>query len=174
MDTWQAINSIRVVRKFAGRPLAPEHLERILKAATPGRELEERAASGRLSLSRIVVGCVTLLASARTLSISPGPLPRIALVTPDPTRDRHGLSLMWDLGRASQNMVLAAWQLGIGSVPATVFNDDLANRLLGLPAGQHCEFILSFGYPADPLVLTAPNRHGGRRPLAEVVHAEHW
>jgi nitroreductase len=34
-------------------------------------------------------------------------------------------------------MVLAAWELGIGSVPATVFEDDLIRRLLGLPAGQH-------------------------------------
>jgi len=173
MDTWQAINSIRVVRKFAGRPLAPEHLERILNA---GR----RAGSSKNEqLWTFVVvqdrGRLRDLAGvgpyAQHLA---GAAAGIALVTPDPTRDRHGLSLMWDLGRASQNMVLAAWQLGIGSVPATVFNDDLANRLLGLPAGQHCEFILSFGYPADPLVLTAPNRHGGRRPLAEVVHAEHW
>ena len=81
---------------------------------------------------------------------------------------------MWDLGRASQNMVLAAWELGIGSVPATVFNDDLTNRLLGLPPDQHCEFVLSFGYPADPAILTAPNRPGGRRPLAEVVRPDHW
>ncbi len=26
---------------------------------------------------------------------------------------------------------------------------------------MHCEFILSFGYPADPAVLNAPNRSGG-------------
>jgi nitroreductase len=173
MDTWQAINSIRVVRKFAGRPLAPEHLERILNA---GR----RAASSKNEQLWTFVVVQDRDRLRDLVGVGPyaqhlaGAAAGIALVTPDPTRDRHGLSLMWDLGRASQNMVLAAWQLGIGSVPATVFNDDLANRLLGMPAGQHCEFILSFGYPADPLVLTAPNRHGGRRPLAEVVHAEHW
>ena len=81
---------------------------------------------------------------------------------------------MWDIGRAAQNMVLAAWELGIGSVPATVYDHDLAHRLLGLPADRRCDFLLSFGYPADPQLLTEPNRSGGRLALEEVVHREHW
>ena len=32
MDTWQAINSVRVVREFTDRPLVPDHLTRILNA----------------------------------------------------------------------------------------------------------------------------------------------
>ena len=32
MSVWEAISSRRVVRQFADRPLAPEHLERILLA----------------------------------------------------------------------------------------------------------------------------------------------
>ena len=65
-------------------------------------------------------------------------------------------------------------ELGIGSVPATVYDLALASRLLGLPAGQKCDFILSFGHPADAAVLTSPNRAGGRRPLGEIVHFERW
>jgi nitroreductase len=173
MDTWQAIDSIRVVRKFAERPLAAEHLERILNA---GR----RAGSSKNEQAWTFIAVQDRARLRELARVGPyaghlaGAAAGIALVTPDPTRDRHGLSLMWDLGRASQNMVLAAWELGIGSVPATVFEDDLTRRLLGLPAGQHCEFLLSFGYPADPSMLTAPNRPGGRRVLAEVVHADHW
>ncbi len=30
-------------------------------------------------------------------------------------------------------MMLAAWELGVGSVPATVYEHDLARRLLGYP-----------------------------------------
>ena len=173
MDTWEAINSIRVVRTFADRRLAAAQLEHILNA---GR----RAAS---SENEQLWAFVVVQDRDRLRDLAAvGPYARhlagaaagIALVTPDPSRDRHGLSLMWDLGRASQNMVLAAWELGIGSVPATVFDDDRTSGLLGLPAGQHCEFILTIGYPADPSVLTAPNRPGGRHPLSAVVHAEHW
>ncbi len=81
---------------------------------------------------------------------------------------------MFDLGQAAANMQLAAWELGIGSCPATVYDHDLAGRLLGLPADRHCEFFLSFGYPADPGELEAPLRTGGRRPLGELVHQERW
>ena len=47
--------------------------------------------------------------------------------------------------------MLAAWELGIGSVPATVYEHDLARRLLGYPDDQFCEYLISFGYPADLL-----------------------
>jgi nitroreductase len=71
-------------------------------------------------------------------------------------------------------MILAAWELGIGSVPATVYDHELARRLLGYPDDRHCEFLLSFGYPADPADLTRPLKPGGRRPLSELVHEERW
>jgi nitroreductase len=81
---------------------------------------------------------------------------------------------MFDLGQAAANMMLTAWELGIGSVPATVYDLDLTARLLGLPGDQRCDFLLSFGYPADPSALTAPNRAGGRLPLDAVVREERW
>ena len=98
----------------------------------------------------------------------------IGLATPDPRGPDQPLSVVFDLGRAAQNMVLAAWELGIGSAPATVHDHHLARRLLALPEGMHCEYLLSFGRPTDEAALTRPNRPGGRKPLAEVVHRERW
>ncbi len=71
-------------------------------------------------------------------------------------------------------MALAAWARGIGSCPATVYDQDLARAILGYPATHHCEYVLSFGRPADPADLTRPNRAGGRKPLDPMVHAERW
>ena len=169
METWQAINSARVVREFAPTPLAVDHLERILNA---GR----RAGSSKnqQQWAFIVVRdrerLRELAAVGRYAGHLAGATLAIALVTPSPA----SASVMWDCGRAAQNMVLAAWELGIGSVPATVYDHDMAHRLLDLPSDRRCDFLLSFGYPADPSELTAPNRAGGRIPLAEVVHEEKW
>jgi len=172
MDTWQAINSVRVVREFADRPLEPDHVTRILNAGrrTGSSKNEQRwvfiTVQGHERLRE-------LAAVGRYAGHLAGAAAAVALVTPDPNGPR-GKSIMWDLGRAAQNMVLAAWELGIGSAPATVYDNALAGRLLGLPAGQDCSFILSFGYPADPSALTAPNRAGGRRSLDEVAREDHW
>jgi nitroreductase len=173
METWAAINSVRVVREFADRPLAAEHLERILNAgrrtgSSKNRQdwafvvVRDRAALRQLSK---VGRYADHLASAPAA---------IALIRPAARNEHQLRTLMWDLGRAAQDMVLAAWELGIGSVPATVYDLDLAGRLLGLPDDQRCDFLLSFGYPADPEKLSAPNKPGGRVGLGEVVHEERW
>ena len=169
METWQAINTVRVVREFDDRPLEPAHLDRILNA---GR----RAGSSKNQQhwAFLTIHDRDRLAELSTVGTYAGHLAgatvAVALVTPEPARP----SVMWDCGRAAQNMVLAAWEIGIGSVPATVYEHDRAHRLLGLPADRRCDFLLSFGYPADPGLLSAPNRAGGRLSLDEVVHRERW
>ena len=121
-------DNIRVVRQFADRPLAPEHLDRILNAA-------RRTASSKnqQEWAFIVVRdrdhLKELTRVGRYADHLAGAAVAIALVTPD----RPGSTLPWDLGRAAQNMVLVAWELGIGSVPATCHNKRIASELLGLP-----------------------------------------
>jgi nitroreductase len=169
METWKAINSVRVVREFTDRPMDAEHVDRILNAGRrAGSSKNEQAWAFMVIHDR---EHLTQLAKVgRYAGHLAGATVAIALVTPDPAN----ASVMWDLGRAAQNMVLAAWELGIGSVPATVYDHALAHRLLGLPPDRRCDFLLSFGYPADPSRLTAPNRAGGRASLDEVVHEERW
>jgi nitroreductase len=172
MDTWTAINTIRAVRRFAPRPLEEAHLERILNA---GRRAGSSKNEQRWAF--VVVRDREHLRELSEVGAYAGHLAgaaaAVALVTPEATGHRRD-SIMWDCGRAAQNMVLAAWELGIGSVPATVYDHALASRLLGLPADQRCDFLLSFGYPQDPSKLTASNRAGGRLSLDEVVHRERW
>lgn len=172
MDTWQAINSVRVVRKFSRRPLEPEHLERILNAGRRAGSSKNEQRWAFIAI-RDPEHLRALAKVGRYADHLAGAALAVALVTPDEQGPRNN-SVMWDLGRAAQNMVLAAWQLGIGSVPATAHNQNVARELLGLPEGQRCNFLLSFGYPADPAMLTAPNRAGGRVPLQGLVHEERW
>jgi nitroreductase len=173
MEMWQAINSIRVVRDFTARQLDADHLDRILNA---GRRTA--SSKNRQDWAFIVVRDRDQLRQLTRVGRYADHLSRaataIALVRPDATNAHQLRTYLWDLGRAAQNMMLAAWELGIGSVPATVYDLELASGLLGLPNDQRCDFLLSFGYPADASVLVAPNRAGGRRPLDEVVHEDTW
>lgn len=173
MQTWKAIDSIRVVREFSDAPIDEKDLRRILNAG--------RRAGSSKNLQRWVFIVVRdrdrlkqLAEVGNFAQHLGGASLAIALVTPDPHADDAPLSIVFDLGRAAQNMVLAAWELGIGGVPATVYNQELARELLGFPQGHHCEYLLSFGYPADASVLTAPKQPGGRARLDEIVHDDRW
>ena len=170
---WRAIAGKRAIRTFADRPLADDHLDRILRAG--------RRSGSSKNLQRwdfIVCRDREHLRELATLGPFAGHLAgaaaAIALVTPDPRGPEAPLSILFDLGQAAQNMMLAAWELGIGSVPATVYEHDLARRSLGYPADRHCEYLLSFGYPAEADDLTRPLRSGGRVALDELVHEERW
>jgi nitroreductase len=173
MDVWAAIRTKRMVRQFEDRPLDPTHLDRILDAGRHAASsknqqrwdfvvVQDRERLRALSGVGTYAGHVAGAAAA------------VALLTPDPTRPGASLSLVWDLGLAAENMMLAAWELGIGSCPATVYDQDLVREILGHPADRWCGYVLSFGYPADPEDLTRPPRAGGRRPLDEIVHRERW
>ena len=173
MTAWDAVRMKRAIRRFRQEPLAEADLARILEAG--------RRSGSSKNLQRwafIVVRDRARL--AELAGVGPwadhlaGAAVGIALVTPDPAAADSPLSVMFDLGQAAANMMLVAWELGIGSVPATVYQADRCRAILGYPADRHCEYILSFGYPADPADLARPRRPGGRRPLADIVHEERW
>jgi nitroreductase len=175
METREAIRTVRVVRRFSQRLLPDDAVTAIVDAA--------RRAGSSKNLQRwafIVVRDRETL--ARLASIGPyaghlaGASVAIAQIVPRP---RDGTwyptrSVMWDLGRAAQNMVLAAWDLGIGSAPATVYDEPLCRAILDYPEDQYCGYVFSFGYPADPADLTRPPRAGGRVALEGLVHEERW
>lgn len=173
MTVWEAVRTKRAVREFLDRPIDPADLERIVRAGSRAHSskneqrwafvvVEDRAHLEALSKVGPYAGHLAGAAVA------------VALVTPDPRGPGRPLSVVWDVGGAAAQMMLVAWEMGIGSCPATVYEEGMARQLLGYPDGMWCEYILSFGYPADPAQLTAPNRPGGRRALEEIVHREHW
>jgi len=170
---WNAIAGKRAIRRFNPEPLASGHLDRILRA---GRH----AGSSKNRQRWTFIVCRDREHLRELADVGPfaghiaGAAVAIALVNPDPGAGGAGRSITFDLGLAAENMMLAAWELGIGSVPATVYEPELARRLLGYPADQFCEYLLSFGYPADPGDLNRPPAKGGRRPLSEIVREERW
>lgn len=95
----------------------------------------------------------------------------VAILTPDPSEK---FQTMFDAGQAAAYMQLAAWELGVGSVPASIYEPEKARAILGFPPEWHLRIALSFGYPADETVLTAAPQKGGRRPLDEAVHWNSW
>lgn len=168
MDVHEAISTQRAIRTFDGRPLPDEALTAILEAGrrAPSSMNEQRWAfvvcTDREHLRELAAvgdyaGHIERAAAA------------IALVTPVAEQDWRRESIAFDLGQCAQSMMLAAWELGVGSVHAAVYDEELTRRLLGYPDGWRCDYLLSFGYPAR-----GPTGSGTRKPLEQLVHRERW
>ena len=173
MDTWTAISTKRAIRRFADRPLDGEHLTRILDAG--------RRAHSSKNTQRWTFVVVQDRERLRRLS-KVGPWADhlahaavgIALVTPTTEDGDDPPSVYFDLGQAASQIMLAAWDVGVGTCPVTAYEPELAAEILGLPANQRCRYLISVGYPARPEDLTRASKPGGRKPLDEVVRHETW
>jgi nitroreductase len=95
----------------------------------------------------------------------------VAILTPNPEGKFQDL---FDAGQAAAYMQLQAWELGVGSCIASIYEPEKARTILGFPAEWHLRIAISFGYPLDEEKLFAPPKKGGRRSLEEIVHWEKW
>ncbi|MGB7859248.1 MAG: nitroreductase family protein [Acidimicrobiia bacterium] len=78
---------------------------------------------------------------------------------------------MFDIGRAAQNMMLAAKAVGVASCPVTLQDEEAARVFLGAPEGSVARYAISLGYPADD---AQPARVGGRKRASTVIKHDHY
>ena len=169
MDTYQSILTLRSVRQFdLSRPTEEAALHRVLQA-------------GRMSGSSkdsqpwwfiVVKDRATLQALSRTGDYAQhlaGAALAVAILF-DPRFYRGE----FDSGRTMQNMMLAAWNDGLGSCIASMHRENDAKALLGVPDHLRLQHIISFGYslPGDQSIPAVGKRP--RKPLTEMVQRERW
>jgi nitroreductase len=137
LDTFLAIASRRETRDYADRSIPDDVVRRILDAGRlsgsarnrqPWRFLLVEDETVRTRLAEAVFE-PTNVQGARLV---------VAIV------GRSGL----DTGRCAQNMLLAAWNAGVGSCPNGQRDPEAARAALGLAEGEELATVLTFGYPA--------------------------
>ncbi len=170
MNVSEAIRTKRAVRQFTPQPLPEDVVRGILNA---GRRAQ--SAKNIQPWRFIAVTDHETLQKLSTLGTYAGHLAGAALavciLTPDPA---SRFSVMFDAGQSAAYMQLYAWEQGVGSCPATIYEPDQARALLGFPEEWHLRVALSFGYPADPEALSRPPQKGGREQASELIHLNHW
>jgi nitroreductase len=173
METWDAIRTRRNVRRFADRLIADEHLDRIVAAAAlaPSSMNEQRWAfvvcrdRERLEELARVGDYADHVARAAAA---------IAFLTPRADDVAVRESIAFDLGQAVENAMLVAWELGIGSCHASVYDEPRLRAALGYPPQMTCDLVVSFGYPEDPGALAPPGSRGGRKQVRDLRHDERF
>ncbi|HEV8536648.1 MAG TPA: nitroreductase [Candidatus Limnocylindria bacterium] len=175
MDAFVAVVSKREVREYADRPVPEEVLTKILQAGRatgsskntqPWRFIVLQDRQHRHELARGIM--------------APRNLERCAVAIAVLLLNER---LRFDAGRVAQNMMVAAWALGIGSCPNSVRPDshDRMREDLGVPADAAIATIITLGYPAPGQPRPRPNAdpdkvlaRANRLPLEELMSRERY
>jgi nitroreductase len=163
MDTFTCIRTRREIRDYLDKPIPNETLQRILEA-------------GRLAPSSknsqpwhfIVIRDKVTLKKISELTPTGAHIARAALAIVI-LMDGAKLPEI-DGARAVQNMVLEAWEMGVGSCWVTNFYDDGVKDLLGAPQRMKLVTVMPFGYPIEP----KSKGKKIRKPLNEIADSERF
>jgi nitroreductase len=157
VDTSLAISSRREVREYTDKPIPDEIVHRILDAGRLSgssrntQQWEFVVVHDKEALSAAVYAPDNVLGATLVVAIA-------------------GSAFPFDMGRAAQNMMLTAWNEGVGSCPNGISDAAAAERIAGAPVG----IVLTFGYaakPRDPHLRSADewSARAKRKPFDEVV-----
>ncbi len=159
MTVFDAIQTMLAVRTYAGQPIPPDAVQRIVAAGwLTGSSMN------RQPWHFIVVEDRDTLRQLGALAPS-GPYIAdatlaIAVVV------EHTTFAVSDASRAIQSMMLAAWAEGIGSNWVGFHGLDAVKPVLNVPETLDLFAIIPFGYPAQAVGKGKKQR----KPLATVAH----
>ena len=170
MQVSDAIRTKRAVRQFTNQPLSEETAKAILNAGRRSQSSKNTQAWHFLAIQDKQL-LKALSECGQYAGHLAGAAMAVAILTPDPNEK---FQVLFDAGQAAAFMQLAAWELGVGSCPASIYEPEKARAILGFPAEWHLRVCLSFGYPTDESKLNATPKKGGRAPLDDIIHWDRW
>ena len=168
MDTYLAIVSRREVKSYGGRAIPDDVVRRILDA---GRL--SGSGGNRQPWTFVVVESPEVVEQLAETVYEPSHVRGAELVVAITVAGKGPTA--FDAGRAAQNMLLAAWNEGVGGSPNGFRDADGGAAVLAVEEGARPVIVLTFGYPErprDPESRSAEewSRRAKRKPLDVLVH----
>ncbi len=175
MDVLDAIRDRRSIRRFDGRPIDDATLETILEAArwAPSWANTQCARYTIVTSPELKEGLVATFSERNPAR--PGALEAPCMLVlsakkavsgfkkGEPVTEKGECWYMFDVGLAAQNLTLAAFSLGLGTVHVGAFDATRAARLISLPEDEVIVELIPIGYPTKD--AAAPPR----KELTELV-----
>ena len=148
MDVMEAIKGRRSIRQFTDEPIEKDKLERLLEAA------RWAPSGGNLQRWRFVV--VTSQSQRELVKkFAPGifamPAAFIVICAELEADANEWKQRLWlaDCSIASQNIMLTAYEMGIGTCVALSYAKSAISEILELPENVEPMLVVTLGYPAE-------------------------
>lgn len=184
MDIFEAIKKRRSLRRFSERPVEDEKLQALLDSVrlSPSwanmqcwklivvKDPETRKKMSELSFVESFFSPLGYKANPSKKGLAEAPVAIVACADPTQSGNIWGQPYyMTDIGIASENLMLAATALGLGTVFVGVFHEDNLREILGIPSSIRIVGLFPVGYPLEARETTV-----SRKPLSEIVFSEKW
>jgi nitroreductase len=148
VDVFEAIKGRRSIRQFADKPLGKETLEKLLDAARWAP-----SASNQQRWRFVVVTSPTVKELIKKFSPGIFAIPSAYIVicvekAPDAGTGAD-VTYLADCAISAQNIVLAAYEMGIGSCFVLAFSKTALTEVLNLPENVEPLLVVTLGYPAE-------------------------
>lgn len=181
MQTLEAINARKSIRRYLDTPVEKEKIQVLLEAAI-------RAPSAMNKQCWRFVAITdkdTIVKLAKCQVVINGWLkdaPAVIVFCADPreSADMNGLPYyMWDAALAAHTLVLAATDMGLGTCYLAAYKEDKVRELLGIPDDIRVVCMTPLGYPTEKRsvgekLMKAVAGSSKRRPVQEVAHWDKW
>jgi nitroreductase len=165
MDVFEAIRTVLAVRSYEDRPVPQDVLDRVIEAGHL-----TASAGNRQQWHFILVQNREMLRQLGTL-VRTGPYiaEAQAAIVVVVAKNVYGVS---DGSRAIQDMILTAWDAGVGSNWAGFAGGGLdpVKPVLGIPDELDVLAVVPLGYPAKAVGQGKKNR----KPLSEIAFRERY
>ncbi|NLX47723.1 MAG: nitroreductase [Euryarchaeota archaeon] len=181
MQTLEAINSRKSIRRYLDTPVEKEKIQELLEAA-----IRAPSAMNKQCWRFVAITDKETIANlAKCQVVINGwikDVPAVIVVCADPkdSSDHNGLPYyMWDAALAMHNLVLAATDMGLGTCYLAAYKEDKVKELLGIPDNIRVVCMTPLGYPTEKRsvgekLMKAVAGSSKRKPLEEVAHWERW
>ena len=165
MDVMEAIASRRSVRKYTQEPVSDEQLRQILEAGrwAPSRGNSQPWKFIVMKNDQVRKDLAAVISTGKFLAEAPAGI----VVVVDPESSKHPEQ---EGAAATQNMLLAAHGLGLGTCWISIHGTDweeAVQKMLDVPSGEWVISVISIGHAADK-----PEK--GRRGLDELAFTDSY
>jgi nitroreductase len=171
MELSEAIKGRKSIRAFKKQDVPEEIVEKLIDAATWA------PSAGNIQPWEFVIvrkpAIKKKLAQAALNQTFIEEVPVVIVVCANEKRSSMGYDLrgktlycIQDTAAATQNILLTAYSLGLGTCWIGAFNEDKAKEAVNAPEGVRPVAIIPMGYPNE-----APSQRN-RRPISQIMHHE--
>lgn len=180
MELKQAVTGRRSIRKYKSTPISHEQVEALLEAARQApswantqcaRFVVVRDGQTKNKLAETLTQrnpATDAVKTAPVVIVACAELNKAGYYRGEPQTDKGDYWFMFDVALALQNLTLAAYELGMGTVHVGLFDAQKAAQVMGIPKGAVVVELMPLGYPDEQ---PAPRP---RKELPEIVFYEKY